>query len=87
MQEDTMIDHEAQDQPETAPQEAVTSGQRRTTGIYDMPMVGKPLRQAREFADSLRPADEDTWGVRAGKSLTRASIIAGTTGVVMIAVL
>jgi hypothetical protein len=82
-----MIDHEAQDQSEAAPEGAVASGQRYTTGIYDMPVVGKPLRQARELADFLRPTDEDTWGVRAGKNLTRASIVAGTTGVVMIAVL
>ncbi|QXG77487.1 hypothetical protein KUM42_08280 [Modestobacter sp. L9-4] len=82
-----MIIYEAQHESEPAPKGGVAAGQRYTTRIYDMPVVGKPLRQVRELADSLRPTDEDTWGVRAGKNLARGSIVAGTTGVVMIAVL
>jgi hypothetical protein len=82
-----MINHEVQDQPEAAPEGAGAPDQRYTTGVYDLPVVGKHLRHARELGDSFRPTDEDTWGVRAGKNVTRASIVAATTGVVMIAIL
>lgn len=72
------------------PEETVVSAEPirpYTTGIYRAPFVGRYLRETREFADGLRPTDEDSWGVRAGKNLVRTGIVAGTTGVVMIAVL
>lgn len=58
-----------------------------SSGIYRTPVVGRYLRETREFADGLRPTEGDSWGVRTGKNLVRGGIIAGTTGAVMVAVL
>lgn len=52
---------------------------RRQGAIYDLPVVGKGFREAREFFDDLRPQDGDSRGVVVGKQVARYGAVAATT--------
>jgi hypothetical protein len=60
---------------------------RRTDGIYGVRVMGKPLSEVRYAADSLKPSEDDSWGVAAGKNVVRGSLVVGAAGMAMIAVL
>ena len=58
---------------------------RRTDGVYGLPGVGEPAARAREFFDGMRPTDDDTPGVRAGKNLARyGTVVAAGMGAVAV---
>jgi hypothetical protein len=71
-------------QPAGAPERT-----RPTGGIYDLPLVGGPARNVREFYDELAPTPTDSTGVIVGKQLLRYGTVvaAGTAGVAVGAII
>ncbi|MCZ2859179.1 hypothetical protein [Blastococcus sp. VKM Ac-2987] len=82
-----MTNDESQYEHETAPGSAAEIDQRYTSDSSRASEIRDQLREAREWADYLRPTDEDSPGRRAGKYLAQAGIVATATGVAMTVVL
>jgi len=82
-----MTNDESQYERETAPESAAEIDQRYTSGSSRVSEVREQLREAREWANYLRPTDEDSLGRRASKYLAQAGIVATATGVAMTVVL
>lgn len=71
----------AYEPPESDP--AQIAACRPSGGIYDLPIVGRPAQNVREFYDDLRPQPDDSTGVVVGKQILRYGTVvaAGAAGV------
>ena len=55
-------------------------------GIYDLPLIGRPLSDVRDFYDSMEPKPEDSLGVGLGKNVVRyGTVVAAGVGAVGVA--
>jgi len=61
--------------------------EQRVGGLYGLPVVGRPARTVRDFYDGMKPAETDSFGVRAGKKLVRGGTVVVATGAAMMVVL